>query len=342
MTTAPLGPAMKLARSTTFSPEKMLSPDMAVLSDSSLSSVELWRPLLEEGSRALLLVVGPGAQAEVGGLEQQAFALARVYPLVRRRERELHGDGSVGGDPLQDGFGARDEIGRRHDLVDKPDAMSLLGVDHLARQDEPQGPPLADQTRQPLRAAAARDESQGDLGLAEFGGLDRDPEGAGHGRLAAAAQRKAVDRCEHRLAKILDEIEHALPEAAGLLGLDGRHIRKLGDVGTGNECLGAGARQDDAAHRRIVPGILEGLPQVRPRRGIEGVEDLRAIDRDIGDAATFLIENVCERQARLCCRRHVVAPLKMMRASQGEWRDHRLALAHTKAPSPVMALPTIR
>ena len=69
------------------------------------------------------------------------------------------------------------------------------------------------------------------------------------------------------------------------------------------------AARDDAAHRRIVPGILERLPQVRPCRGVEGVEDLRAIDRDIGDAVPFLIEDVCERQARLCCRRHVVAPL---------------------------------
>src|SRR5882757_7452994 len=173
--TAALGPAMKLARSTTFSPEKMLSPDMAVLSDSSLSSVELRGALLEEGGRALLLVVGRGAQAEVGGLEQQAFALARVHPLVRRLERELHGDGSVGGDPLQDGFGAGDEIGRWHDLVDQPDAMSLLGADYLAGQDEPQGTSLAHEARQPLRAAAAGNESQGDLRLAEFGRLDRDP-----------------------------------------------------------------------------------------------------------------------------------------------------------------------
>ena len=133
-------------------------------------------------------------------------------------------------------------------------------ADHLAGQDEPQRASLADEPRQPLRAAAARDESQGDLGLAEFGGLDRDPERAGHGRLAAAAQRKAVDGCNHRLAEILDEIEHALPEAAGLLGLEGRDVRELADVGAGNECLVAGARQDDAAHRRIVPGILEGLP----------------------------------------------------------------------------------
>jgi hypothetical protein len=45
-----------------------------------------------------VLVFRCGAQAEVGSLEQQAFVLAGLRPLVRRLERELDGDGSVGGD----------------------------------------------------------------------------------------------------------------------------------------------------------------------------------------------------------------------------------------------------
>src|SRR5438552_16888502 len=91
--TAALGPAMKLARSTTFSPEKMSSLAMFVSPAScaalSSSPAELGRALLEEGDRALLLVLGGGAQAEVGGFQQQALALARLHSLVRRLEREL-------------------------------------------------------------------------------------------------------------------------------------------------------------------------------------------------------------------------------------------------------------
>src|SRR3954447_827858 len=93
--TAALGPAMKLAKSTTLSPEKILSFVMAVLSESSGAAgffsppVELRRALFEEGGRALLLVLGCSAEAEVGSLEQQAFALARFHDLVCSFERVL-------------------------------------------------------------------------------------------------------------------------------------------------------------------------------------------------------------------------------------------------------------
>src|ERR1700752_131806 len=75
--TAALGPAMKLAKTTTFSPEKILSPAMFVTPEScaSLSSSTLkpGRALFEEGGRARLLVLGRGAEAKVGSLQQQAL-----------------------------------------------------------------------------------------------------------------------------------------------------------------------------------------------------------------------------------------------------------------------------
>ena len=86
--------------------------------------------------------------------------------------------------------------------------------------------PFADQARQALRAAAARKEPELHLGLAELGAFNRDPNGAGHRRLATAAERKAVDRRDHRLAEILDEIEDLLSETAGLFRLERRwHAR---------------------------------------------------------------------------------------------------------------------
>ena len=72
---------------------------------------------------------------------------------------------------LQDCFGARDEVGRRNDLVDEPDAIGLLRADHLSGKDELQGATLADQPRQPLRSAAARNEPERDFGLAELRGV---------------------------------------------------------------------------------------------------------------------------------------------------------------------------
>src|SRR6202030_3069432 len=232
----------------------------------SSPSAELGGAFLEEGSRAFLLVLGGGAEAEVGSFEQQAFALARVHSLVRCLERELDGDRGVRSDFPQNGLGARDQISRRNDFVDQPDAIGFLRADHLSRQNELQGTTLADQPRQSLRSAAARNESERDLGLAKFRGLYRDPDGAGHRRLATAAECKAIDGGDYRLADVLDEIEDFLSETAGLLGFERGHMGELADVGAGDERLVAGSRQNDAAYRSIVARILEGRSHILPGR----------------------------------------------------------------------------
>ena len=59
---------------------------------------------------------------------------------------------------------------------------------------------LADRAGQPLRAADARNDAELDLGLAELGVVGGDDEVALHRELAAAAERKARDRRDHRLA----------------------------------------------------------------------------------------------------------------------------------------------
>src|SRR5215475_14086087 len=110
---------------------------------------ELGGALFEEGGRAFLLVLRPGAQAEVGGLEDEALALTCIHSLVHRFERLLDSDRSVRSDHLQDGFRTRNEIGRRNDLVDEPDAKGLLRADDLSGQDELERTALSDQARQP-------------------------------------------------------------------------------------------------------------------------------------------------------------------------------------------------
>ena len=161
-------------------------------------------------------------------------------------------------------------FGRRNDLVDEADAIGLLRADHLSGEDQLQRASLADQPRQTLRSAAAGNEPERDFGLAEFRGLHRDPDGAGHRRLAAAAEREAVDRRDHRLAEVFDEIEDLLSEPAGLLGLERRDLRELADVGAGDERLVAGAGQDDAADRRVVASVLERASAGRTRSACSG------------------------------------------------------------------------
>src|SRR5258707_9810779 len=139
--TAALGPAMKLAKSTTFSPEKMLLLAMAVLSKSLCAAValptsKLRSTLLEEGGGAFLLVFGGGANAEIGGLQGKTFALAGLQSLVRGLQRELHGDWRVGRDLLQDSLRSVNQAGCRNDFVDEADAIGLLRGNRFAREDQ--------------------------------------------------------------------------------------------------------------------------------------------------------------------------------------------------------------
>src|SRR6266567_7825689 len=255
---------------------------------------ELGRALLEEGGRALLLVLGGSAEAEIGSFEQQAFALARVQSVVRCLEREFDGDRSVRSDLLQNGLGARDQISRWNDFVDQPDTISFLRADHLSGQNELQGAALADQPRQPLRSAAARNEPERHFWLPEPRGLDREPDGASHRRLATAAECKAIDGRDHRLAEVLDEIEDFLSETAGLLGFERGDMGELADVGAGDERLVAGSRQNGAAYRSVVARILEGRSQILPGRRIQRVKYVGPIDGDVSNAAFLLVNDVRE------------------------------------------------
>src|SRR5258708_7328482 len=220
--TAALGPAMKLAKSTTFSPEKMLSLAMAVLSKSLCAAAaspasKLRRTFFEEGGGAFLLVFRCRADAEIGRFKRKPLGLAGLQPIVRRLQGELHGDRSVGRDLLQDRLGTVNQAGCGNDFVDEANAIGFLRRDRFAGEDQLQRTALADQARQALRTATAGQQAELHLGLSELGMFGGDSDRASHRRLAASAKRKAIDGCDHRLAKIFNQVEHALTEPAGFL-----------------------------------------------------------------------------------------------------------------------------
>src|SRR4029079_10212784 len=105
--------------------------------------------------------------------------------LVGRVECELDGNRGIGSDLSQNGLGARNEVSRSNNLVDEPNAISFLRADHFAGENEMQSAALADQTRQPLRSAAARKEPERDFRLTELGLLHGECDGARHRSLTA-------------------------------------------------------------------------------------------------------------------------------------------------------------
>ncbi|KAJ8558709.1 hypothetical protein ON010_g8741 [Phytophthora cinnamomi] len=180
--------------------------------------LELGLALLDEGGHALLLVLGGE-----GAPEEAALVLE---PLLQRL---LVGgvDGLLGhlDHWLREG---RDLVGRLerlvqqlvggHDARHEAVALGLLRVDHVAREDHLHGLGLAHGADQALRAAAAGDRAERDLGLAELGRVAGDDEVAEHGELAAAAQRVAVDGGDHGLGHRGD-----VPPVGEHVALEGLH-----------------------------------------------------------------------------------------------------------------------
>ena len=80
----------------------------------------------------------------------------------------------------------------------RPMRSASSARDLPAGEDDVLGARRTDQARQPLRAAAAGDDAEQDLGLAELGVVGGDAEVARERELAPAAERVAVDRGDHR------------------------------------------------------------------------------------------------------------------------------------------------
>ena len=110
-----------------------------------------------------------------------------------------------------------------------------------------------------------------DLGLAELRGARRVDEVAGERELAAAAEREAVDRRDHRHRAAP---RCASPSACAAARRSARACRGVmlghrGDVGAGDERLVARAGQDHAAHvRRRAPSAPNAASSASQRRGV--------------------------------------------------------------------------
>ena len=227
---------------------------------------------------ALRLAAHPLRERQVARLGRELLDHAhRVRRALRERARELER--------------RVQQLRARHRLLDEPPVVGLRARDRVAAEVEVERAPVADEARQPLRAAAARDQAELDLRLAELRVLGRDPDVARHRELEPAAEAVAVDRGDdrrparvHPRGELLDPAGGAA--LGGLLDLLAQR-RELGDVGAGDERLLALAAEHDRA--RLVGAVepvvllLELLEQPRRER-VHG----RVVERDDRDAPVLL------------------------------------------------------
>ena len=155
--------------------------------------------------------------------------------------------------------------------------MGGLGRDMLAAGHHLQRLFDADDARQALGAAGAGQEADIDLRQAGLGRRDGDTIVRHQRHLQTPAQGGAVDRRDHRLGRVLDDVLDVLQ------GRTGHGLAELGDVGAGDEGL-AVADQHDRLDRRVGDGGLEGALQPLADHGRQGV-DRRRVQRDDADVA---------------------------------------------------------
>ena len=101
-----------------------------------------------------------------------------------------------------------------------------------------------------------------------------------------------VDRRDHGLAHVLDQVEDMLPALRVLLALRRPQRGELVDVGAGDECFFTRAGDDHDTNRRVLLQVQHGMPQFVGRRGIERVEDSGTVDREDRDGAVAFEEEV--------------------------------------------------
>ena len=173
---------------------------------------------------------------------------------------------------------------------------------------------------QPLRAAAAGDDAEQDLGLAEHGPLGRDAEVARQRQLAPAAEGVAADGGDHEPGDGGDGVEGVVerwrrsPAASS-------GAAELGDVGAGGEDpLAAG---DDDGAGRVGRQRLGGRRAAARSSSADSALTFGLSRRDDGDAVVAPLDGA--RARRPWRRRYAVEPLRAARPTRSIARRRRRA-----------------
>ena len=168
--------------------------------------LELRRPLLDERRHAFLLVFGREQRLEHAPLEAHAFGQRRLEGAVDGFLGGIDRRQSHAGDGLGDLHRLLHQARRRHDARDEP-ARSASAAS-IIRPVRIRSIALALPTARVSRCVPPKPGMTPSLisGWPNFAVVGGDDDVALHGELAAAAERKARDRRDHRLAAARDPV----------------------------------------------------------------------------------------------------------------------------------------
>ena len=196
----------------------------------------------------------------------------------------------LGGDELRQLEGAIEELLRGGDLLDESDAVGLVGVESLARQEIPHAIAPARELRKAERRAAEGHDSSADLHLGELRAPRREPDVRGEEQLHADGQAVTLDGADHRLGAArlgyvqwIDDVGFSAKEALAA----GYGRSDLCQIEAGGEVLAVSVEQ--GAPKLVVPlegGVRRG--ELVQHLDIERVHFFRPIEADQKQVAPFL------------------------------------------------------
>src|SRR2546425_442614 len=174
----------------------------------------------------------------------------QVPPLVHGGLRRRDGDRRVGGDLVRQRNRSGDGIARGGDPVDQPDLQRFLRLHPARGEDQVLGPPHADETREPDRAAAAGDHAHLRLRQADQRSRIHHAQIAHQRQLAPATERETVDRGDPGLGAALDlahggvQLDQPAPDVVL------RPAAPFLEIRAGAEGAPSGSGDDHRAHGR--------------------------------------------------------------------------------------------
>src|SRR5437588_5615543 len=257
-----------------------------------LSPFELRRPLFQKRLRAFAHVFCRASHAKKRGFEEETFFLRHFHAAFDRFHGEFHGEGPVGDNLFRHCFRGRNQLRRLVNMIDQSDALCLFRRDHFAGKAKFVRHTLAAQPRQPLRSAVTGKDPEFHFRLAELRRFAGDSNGARKRQLAAASQRKSIDRADRWLPHSFQQMENALAEERKFLTVDGCLQRQLADIRARHECFFSRARENQHAHGLVIPRIEQRLLQLFHRPAVQRVQHLRPIEGDVRNPVPRFVQNI--------------------------------------------------
>ncbi|MPM15563.1 hypothetical protein SDC9_61934 [bioreactor metagenome] len=243
---------------------------------------------LQESTHALVLVLGAAADAESLGLIGGAGVNVGLDALADAALGLADCDLSVGADGVCQLHSLGHKLFGRINIGNQADFLGLGGADHLRGEDKLHGLGNAYDAGQTLSSAEAGGDAQAGLGLAELGLFAGETNIAGHGELAAPAQRETVNSRDDGLGHVLHLEENAAAQNAEFLSVHGSETLHLSDVGSGHKRT-ACAGQNDHINFRIGFNLINCCAQFGKYLAVEGVQGFLAVDGENADV-TLLFE----------------------------------------------------